>query len=100
MAIERIPFELNFGQYPWKGNLMVQTDFLVKLQKSWKEAIKSMEAAKETIKKQFDKKKQNPQGLKAGDNVQLEAKNIHSNRPSKKLDQKKYGSFRILKDIR
>ena len=29
----------------------------------------------------------------------LEAKNIHLNQPSKKLDQKRYGPFRILKDI-
>jgi len=37
--------------------------------------------------------------LKAGDNVWLEAKNIHSNRPSKKLNQKRYGLFRISKNI-
>jgi len=30
----------------------------------------------------------------------LEAKNIHSNKPSKKLDQKRYGPFKILKAIR
>ena len=29
----------------------------------------------------------------------LEAKNIHSNRPSKKLDQKRYGLFKISKNI-
>ena len=29
----------------------------------------------------------------------LENKNIHSNRPSKKLNQKRYRPFRILKDI-
>ena len=29
----------------------------------------------------------------------LENKNIQSNRPSKKLDNKRYGPFRILKDI-
>ena len=29
----------------------------------------------------------------------LENKNIQSNQPSKKLNQKKYGSFRISKDI-
>ena len=29
----------------------------------------------------------------------MEAKNIHSNRPSKKLDQKRYGPFKILKAI-
>jgi len=26
MATERIPFELNFGRHPWKGNLVVQTE--------------------------------------------------------------------------
>ena len=30
--------------------------------------------AKETIKRQFDKKRQNPQGLKEGDDIWLEAK--------------------------
>ena len=41
---------------------MIQTEFpkleefLIKLQKSWKEAMKSIEIAQETIKKQFDKK--------------------------------------------
>jgi len=28
-----------------------------------------MEIAQETIKKQFDKKRRNPQGLKVGDNI-------------------------------
>ncbi len=31
--------------------------------------------------------------------MQLEAKNIHLNRPSKKLYQKRYRSFKILKNI-
>ena len=73
--------------------------FLMKLQKSWKEAKKSIEIAKEAMKKQFNKKRQNLQELKAGDNVWLEAKNIHLNRPSKKLDQKRYRPFRIFKNI-
>jgi len=58
-----------------------------------------MKAAQETMKKQFDKKQRNLQGLKVGDNMWLENKNIHLNRPSKKLDQKRYRPFRILKDI-
>jgi len=61
--------------------------------------MKSMELAQNIMKKQFDKEKQNPQELKEGDNVWLEAKNIHSNKLSKKLDQERYGPFRILKDI-
>jgi len=78
-------FELNFGRHPWKGDLMVKTDiprvedFLSELQKSWEQATKAMEEEQRSIKKQFDKKKRNPQGLKVGDHMWLENKNIHSN---------------------
>ena len=51
------------------------------------------------MKKQFNKKRRNPQELKVRDNVWLENKNIHSNQPSKKLNNKRYGPFRISKDI-
>jgi len=51
------------------------------------------------MKRQFDKRRRNPQGLKVSDNVWLENKDIHSNRPLKKLDHKRYGPFRISKDI-
>jgi len=58
-----------------------------------------MEEAQKNVKKQFNKKRRNSQGLKVRDNVWLESKNIHSNQPSKKLDQKRYRPFRISKDI-
>ena len=54
-----------------------------------------MEEAQKIIKRQFNKKRYNPQGLKIRDNMWLESKNIHSNRLSKKLDNKKYGPFKI-----
>jgi len=104
-ATEQTPFELNFGQHPWKKDITVQTkfpkleEFLISLQRSWEEATKAMKGVQETMKKQFDKKRRNPQGLQEGENVWLEAKNIHSNRPSKKLDQKRYRPFKILKAI-
>ena len=85
IAMGRTPFELNFGRHFWKGNLMVQTgipqveDFLIGMQKSWKQATKAMEEAQKNMKKQFDKKRKNPQGLKVGDNVWLENKNIQLN---------------------
>ena len=37
--------------------------------------------------------------LKIGDNIWLENNNIQLNQPSKKLDNKRYEPFRILKDI-
>ena len=98
-------FKLNFERHLWKDNLVAQTEFpkleefLIGLQRSWKEAMKSIEAAQKNMKNQFDKKQRNSQGLKARDNIWLENKNIHLNRLLKKLDQKRYGSFRILKNI-
>jgi len=74
-------------------------EFLIGLQRSWKEAMKSIKTAQGIMKKQFDKKQRNSQGLKVGDNMWLESKNIYSNRPLKKLDQKRYRPFRISKDI-
>ena len=77
-------------------------DFLEGLQKSWEAVKKSIEMAKTAMKKQFDKKRQNLQGLMEGNNVWLEAKNIYCvylNQLSKKLDQKRYRPFKISKDI-
>ena len=72
---------------------------MIGLQRSWEEATKAMEEAQEMMKKQFDKKKRNPQELQEEENIWLKAKNIYSNRPSKKLDQKRYRPFKILKMI-
>ena len=84
-ATGKTPFELNFGRHSWKGNLMVKMDiprvedFLSGLQRSWEQATKAMEEAQKNMKRQFDKKRRNPQGLKVGDHVWLENKNIHLN---------------------
>ena len=104
-ATRQTLFVLNFRRYPQKGNLEIQMEipkleeFLMKLQRSWEEAKKSMEEVQENMKWQYNKKRRNPQELKVGNNMWLENKNIHSNRPSKKLDQKRYRPFRISKDI-
>ena len=85
MATDRTPFELNFGRHPWKEDLIVQTgipqveEFIKNLQKSWEHATHAMEETQRNMKQQFDKKRRNPQGLKADDHVWLENKNIHWN---------------------
>ena len=49
IATGRTPFELNFGRYSWKDNLVVQMDipsvedFLIRLQKSWEQVTKAIE---------------------------------------------------------
>ena len=54
-------------------------EFLAGIQRSWKQATKAIEEAQKNIKRQFNKKRQNPQGLKVGDNMWLENKNIQLN---------------------
>ena len=51
VATGQTPFKLNFERHSWKENLMVQIEFpkleefLIGLQRSWEEAMKSMEIA-------------------------------------------------------
>jgi len=105
VATGKTPFKLNFGRHPWKGDLMVQTEiprveeFMKELQKSWEQATNAMEEAQKNMKRQFDKKRRNSQGLKVDNHVWLENKNIQLNQPLKKLDNKRYGPFGIIKDI-
>ena len=73
MVTGHIPFELKFGRHLWKGDLTINMelpkleDFLERLLR--KQQKKSMELTKEAIKKQFEKKRRNPQRLKEGDNM-------------------------------
>ena len=56
-AMDRTPFELNFGRHPWKGDLMIQMgipqveDFLIGIQKSWEHVTKVMKGAQKNMKK-------------------------------------------------
>ena len=75
-------FKLNFRRHSWKRNLVVQMEFprleefLIGLQKSWKQTTKLIEEDQKNMKRQFDKKRRNPQELKVGNNMWLENKNI------------------------
>ena len=81
----RTLFKRNFGRHLWKGDLVVQMEiprveeFLAGIQKGWKQVTKAMEKAQKNMKRQFDKKRQNPQGLKVGDSIWLGNKNIQLN---------------------
>jgi len=100
------PFYVNYGRHPWKGNLTVETeipsleDLLKKMETTREEAKIAMERTMKTMKRQYDKKTCQSQGLKTGEQVWLEARNIQTNQPSKKLDQKRYRPFTIKEEIR
>ena len=54
-------------------------EFLTGLQKSQEQTTKSIKKVQKNMKRQFNKKRRNPQGLKVEDNVWLENKNIQLN---------------------
>src|SRR6267154_2913802 len=60
-------------------------------------AKKALEQSNDTMKQQFDKKRWPSHPYKEGDLVWIEASNISTQQPSKKLDAKHHGPFKIIK---
>ena len=98
-------FYVNYGRHPWKGNLTVETeipsleDLLKKMETTREKAKTAIERTKKTIKRQYDKRTHQSQGLKTEEQVWLEVRNIQTNQPEKKLDQKRYRPFTIKEEI-
>ena len=61
--------------------------------------LKRLEQTRDRMAKYFDAKRQEPPGFKKGDKVMLDGRNLRTKRPSKKLDHKLYGPFKIIELI-
>ena len=97
------PFFANYGYHP-------QTEWLkerearnpgANLYAHWMQTIhqqarQSLEKTRETMGRYYDRKAKQQPDFKIGDMVMLNAKNIRTKRPSKKLAPKLYGPFKIL----
>jgi len=57
-----------------------------------------LENTREPIKKYYDRKATEPPSIEVGDLVMLNAKKIHTKRPSKKVSPKLYGAFKVLEN--
>jgi transposase InsO family protein len=99
------PFYLNYGRHPWKGNLVPKSsmpeleEFLQHMEEARRTARENLDKNNSRMKTEYDKKRRPSNNFKVGEKVFLEAKNITSNRPSKKLEQRRYGPFVILEDL-
>jgi len=65
-------------------------ELLKKMETTREVARTAMERIKDTMKRQYDKRRCQAQDLKVEEQVWLEVKNIQTNQPLKKLDQKRY----------
>ena len=98
------PFFLNHGRHPNKGlephrevKSQAAQDFVDNLTKARTEAQATLTKAAETMKTFYDKKQVDAQDYKEGDKVWLEGSNITTMWPSKKLGEKRYGPFKVLR---
>jgi len=89
------PFFLNYGQHPWKGTdtgIKVKTkaagDFAKEMAKVRRDALKSLEAVAASMKHFYDQKRNPPKKYEVGDKVLLEAVNLQTKQPMKKLADK------------
>ena len=100
------PFMLNFGQQPNIRGEHCKTvhnesakEFVEMMQGTFRLAKESLEHAVKDMKRFYDRKSCTSTEYQPGDLVLLEGTNIHSDRPSKKLDKKRYGPFKVIEKV-
>jgi hypothetical protein len=104
LATGQTPFFLNYGAHPWKGNLTAETtnpsanNLIKELEEIWKEAKAALEMNNDMMRSRGEQKR-TKEDFKPSDSMWLEATNIHSNRPSRKLDNKRYGPFEVEEKV-
>lgn len=100
------PFFLNFGQHPRKGfeprgwaKTESAENFAKRLQNVRDDANSALVKAAATMKHFYDRHRQEACEYKPGDRVWLEATHIRSARPAKKLDNRRFGPFKVLAKV-
>ena len=100
------PFFVNYGLHPYKGSNPRKEpvnesagQFAKTMQKVREEVEASLKKAAEVMKHFYDRNKGESIEYKKGDLVMLEATNLPSMRPMKKLDCKRYGPFEIIEKV-
>jgi hypothetical protein len=95
------PFYVNYGRHPWKGGDAKEAknedaeELIKQIQGIQKETEAALKLAAETMKRFYDRKARDRVEYDIGDKVWLEATNLRTDRPAKKLDHKRYGPFKI-----
>jgi len=101
------PFFLVTGQHPNPGSIPRNfnsrspsaEEFVKGLEKAREKAKEALEKAAEQMKKFADKKRSPAPNFQIGDKVLLDSSNYPSERPSRKLSERRYGPFKIIEKI-
>ena len=96
------PFYMTHGREPYTGvetrkevKTEVAEQFASRLKRIQEEAGAALTIAKDVMKRNYDRHKRAAREYQEGNWVYLDAYNITTDRPSKKLDDKRYGPFQI-----
>jgi len=102
-AHKMTPFFANYGLHPkteWMKEREAQNPgaamYVHGMQDIHQQAKQTLENTRESMKKYYDPKGTAHPNIEVGDLVMLNAKNIRTKRPSKKLSPKLYGPFKVL----
>ena len=100
------PFFLNYGRHPHKDSEPRSTAwtksaevFASRMKNLTKDATAALAHAAEDMKRYYDKYHLEAPNYQPGDLVYLEGTNLKSDRPAKKLDNRHFGPFKILKKV-
>jgi len=100
------PFELVYGYSPRVGleprkdsKVEKAEEFATRMKETWTEAQASLRLAKEDMARYYNERHKPTPSYDVGDKVWLDASNISTTRPTKKLDVKRLGPFVITDRI-
>ena len=102
-AHKMTPFFANYGFHPqteWMKEREAQNPgaalYVYWMQDIHRQARQTLENRRESMKQDYERKATEQPSIKVDDLVMLNAKNIRTKRPSKKLSPKLYGPFKVL----
>ena len=105
-ATQHTPFELDSGQHPRLGTephretrLEAVDEFVQRMKRATEEAKSALHKAADDMTRFYDNYRTDAPTYKIGDKVWLDATNIKTTRPTKKLDDKWFGPFSVTKVI-
>lgn len=101
------PSYLNYGWHPRKDSTprFVTTvtegaeSFVSRMKRLREDAISALLKAASTMKRFYDRHHSSAPDYKTGDLVYLDATYLHSDRPCKKLDDRRFGPFSIVEKV-
>ncbi|PIL27957.1 hypothetical protein GSI_09901 [Ganoderma sinense ZZ0214-1] len=100
------PFFMLYGRHPFTGvETLIDspneaaTTFAERMKQVQDEASASMKRAQEVMKEVYDRKRTPARTYNVGDWVYVSSKDIVSQRPQQKLDDKRYGPFYVLEKV-